>query len=191
VSKSNDFVLSENGENLSSVLLRLEKNDEIRENIIDLMSLIVPQIEDITIKKDNLQGANYLYIKETLKEFPANMVSEGTIYILSLLAIILDVNKDSIKLSLIEEPERGLHPQAIRELVQLMREYADEHGLVNSIWLSTHNTTLVRACKPEELIFIENVDGETIAKKPLIEPPTSLPLDEAWLSNSLDGGLPW
>jgi len=43
------------------------------------------------------------------------MMSDGTIYALSLLVAVLDTPKYG--LTLIEEPERGLHPQAIFELI--------------------------------------------------------------------------
>lgn len=185
--------LDERAHNLSAVLSRIEKDEDLRENIIEIMSTIVPQLQYIGSQKEKYQGSHILTFKEqgSKKEFPALMVSDGTIYALSLLIAVLDKSRPWSSWTLIEEPERGLHPQAIIDIVSLMREKASDSFALHPIWLTTHNTTLVRSCKPEELFFVEKHNGSTIIKKPLIDPPSVLPLDEAWLSNSLNGGLPW
>lgn len=94
---------------------------------------------------------------------------------------------------LFEEPERGLHPAAIRELIGLMREQATPR---NPIWLTTHSESVVRALGLEELILVDKVDGRTSMKSAdsgrLTQADLApLGLDEVWLSNLLGGGLPW
>ncbi|MBM2814833.1 MAG: transporter ATP-binding protein [Ignavibacteria bacterium] len=185
-------VLDEKAHNLSAVIMRLDKEQKIKETILEYMSLIVPQLENLHSKKEKYQNTNSLTFKErrTKKEFPAHLISDGTIYVLAMLVAILDKSPSKPRWLLIEEPERGLHPNAIVELVKLMREEAQKNVL-QPIWLTTHNATLVRACNPEDLFFIENEEGSTIIKKPINLNDTTLTLDEAWLSNSLNGGLPW
>jgi predicted ATPase len=93
-------------------------------------------------------------------------------------------------LTLIEEPERGIHPKAIAELVQLMRDNATpEHPVL----VTTHSESVVRASKREELWLVNKADGKTTVKNAAQNSGDlgSLGLDTAWLMNLFDGGLPW
>ena len=182
------------GHNLASILQRLESDPEVRENILDWMEMIVPGIEKIQTEQQRLDGSTALLFKEegTKRRFPAHLISDGTIYALCLLVVVLDAPSDG-GMTLIEEPERGLHAKAIRELVDMMRQQASPE---NPIWLTTHSESVVRALKPSELILVDKIDGRTTMKRAdavnLSEKDMApLGLDEAWLSNLLGGGLPW
>ncbi|WP_089726675.1 AAA family ATPase [Candidatus Thiosymbion oneisti] len=192
-SDSDPTKLDKKGHNLASVLGRLEQDEPIRELIMDWMELVVPGVEDIRTEQQPLESRTALLFKEqgTERRFPARMVSDGTIYALSLLVAVLDL--PYYGLTLIEEPERGLHPAAIRELIDLIREQATPR---NPIWLTTHSESVVRALGLEELILVDKVDGRTRMKRAdsvgLTQADIApLGLDKIWLSNLLDGGLPW
>lgn len=186
--------LDRNGHNLASVLHRLEGDQEICEEILDWMEMIVPGIEDIQTEQQRLDGRTALLFKEEGFEqaFPAHLVSDGTMYALCLLVAALDVPSGG-GMTLIEEPERGLHPMAIRKLIDLMRQQASPE---NPIWLTTHSESVVRALKLSELVLVDKIGGRTtmksadagnISQKSL----APLGLDEVWQSNLLAGGLPW
>ncbi len=108
--------LHRDGRNLPAVLSRLEKNDDLRESIIEWLELVVPGLETVQTQTERLTGSTALAFKEAGQDkwFPAHFISEGTIYLLSLLVAILD--RPPVGLTLIEEPERGLHPKAILQL---------------------------------------------------------------------------
>ena len=182
------------GHNLASILQRLERDPEVRENILDWMEMIVPGIEKIQTEQQRLDGSTALLFKEegTKRLFPAHLVSDGTMYALCLLVAVLDAPSHG-GMTLIEEPERGLHAKAIREFMDMMRQQASPE---NPIWLTTHSESVVRALKPSELILVDKIDGRTTMKRAdavnLSEKDMApLGLDEAWLSNLLGGGLPW
>ncbi len=180
--------LHHDGHNLPAVLSRLEKDDDIRETIIDWLELIVPGLETVQTQTERLTGTTALAFKEAGRDkwFPAHFISEGTIYLLSLLVAILD--RPPVGLTLIEEPERGLHPKAIIQLVQTFRERAT---LESPIWVTTHNESVIRCLKNNELWLVDKKAGVT-QMKPVREYDAShLPLDQAWLCNALNGGLPW
>jgi len=192
-SDQDSSVLKGNGHNLASVLYRLEKNDELRETILEWMEMIVPSIQKVTTEKQQLTGGTAILFKEegTRKQFPAHIMSDGTIYALSLLVAVLD--KPKYGFVLIEEPERGLHPKAIQELIGLIREQASEN---NPIWMTTHSESVVRQLKLGELWLVDKQQGRTQMKAASSghlqqEDLASLGMDEAWLSNLLNGGLPW
>ena len=186
--------LGSKGNNLASVLQRLESDQEIREEILDWMEMIVPGIENIQTEEQRLDGRTALRFKEKgfEKPFPAHLVSDGTMYALCLLVAVLDA-PSGCGMTLIEEPERGLHPKAIYELIDLMRQQASPE---NPIWLTTHSESVVRVLNLRELVLVDKVDGRTRMKQADAgnisqEDLAPLNLDEAWLSNLLAGGLPW
>lgn len=187
-------MLERKGHNLASVLSRLEANAEIRSAILECMELIVPGIEKIQTEEQKLDSKTAVLFKElgTRKNFPAHMVSDGTIYALSLLVAVLD-STFGYGITLIEEPERGLHPKAIRELIKLIREQASSS---NPVWLTTHSESVVRELRLEELVLVDKKEGRTKMKRAdsgnlTQENLAPFSLDEAWLSNLLDGGVPW
>jgi len=182
------------GHNLVSVLHRLEGDEAIREEIQDWMKMIVPGSENIQTEHQRLDGRTALRLREEAveKTFPAHLVSDGTMYALCLLVAVLDAPSEC-GMTLIEEPERGLHPKAIYELVDLMRQQASPE---NPIWLTTHSESVVRVLNLSELVLVDKIDGQT-RMRPADAGTISqgdlapLGLDEAWLSNLLAGGLPW
>jgi len=193
-SDSDPTRLERKGHNLASVLSRLERDSQLRETIMEWMELIVPGMEKIRTEQQKLEAKTAIVFKEqgTRRHFPAQMVSDGTIYALSILVAVLDSPTD-YAMTLIEEPERGLHPKAIRELVDLIRQQASPS---NPIWLTTHSESVVRELRLEELVLVDKVEGRTRMKPAdsgnlTQENLAPLNLDEAWLSNLLDGGLPW
>ena len=186
--------LDRKGHNLASVLQDLETNPEVRENILDWMEMIVPGIENIQTEQQRLDGSITLMFKEegTERQFPAHLISDGTMYALCLLVAVIGAPSQG-GMTLIEEPERGLHAKAIRELVDMMRQQASPK---NPLWLTTHSESVVRALKLSELILVDKIDGRTTMKRAdavnLSEKDMApLGLDEVWLSNLLGGGLPW
>ncbi len=186
--------LSRHAHNLASVLKRIENDDDKRQTIIEWMEAIVPGIESVKTQEDRLDGTTTLLFEESGsdKQFPARMMSDGTVYALSLLVAVLD-QAQNFGLTMIEEPERGLHPKVIFELVGLMREQASSS---HPIWLTTHSESVIRVLKPEELILVDKVGGGTGMKHAnegglTVEQLSPLNLDEAWLSDLLNGGVPW
>jgi predicted ATPase len=183
--------LHSHGHNVATMLATLEKNDDFRTQIIDWMTLIVPSMEKITTKQQRLDNKTFIKFKEegTKAQFPASLVSDGTIYALCIMTAVLSRSK-SKGLTIIEEPERGIHPQAIGELVQLMRENA---SIEHPVFVTSHSESVVRASKPQELWLVNKEDGKTDAKNAAKNCGDlgDLNLDKAWLMNFFNGGLPW
>lgn len=186
----NQTELHMNGDNLIAVLTELEKNDELRETILEWLALIVPEMQKIQTYRDHLDGANVIeFLEESGKKFPAHLVSDGTIYALCMLVAIL-TRTQKAGITIIEEPERGLHPKAIGELIGFMREHA---SINHPIILTTHSESVVRELELDELFFISKENGKTKIKsvKNSVVDKNKIPLDTAWLTNMLNGGLPW
>ena len=186
--------LGQSGNNLATVLKRMETNAAARTTISEWMETIVPGIDAISTKQQRIDQTTTVLFKEhgTKKRFPARLMSDGTIYALCLLVAVLD-RVDGYGITMIEEPERGLHPSAIGEIVTFLRESATA---ANPIWLTTHSESVVRKLRLEELVLVDKVGGKTVTKRAdsgnLEERDIrEIGLSSAWLSNLLDGGLPW
>ena len=186
--------LTSNGGNLASVLRRLEGNPETVADILDWMQMIVPGVAGIQTRQRLTDNTTALLFKEagTKKRFPGHLVSDGTVYALCMLVAVVGAPA-GLGMTLIEEPERGLHAKAIRELVDLMRQQASSE---RPIWLTTHNESVVRALELSELVLVDKVDGRTTMKRAdsgnlKQRELAPLTVDEAWLTNLLNGGLPW
>lgn len=189
----NDVMLETSGRNIASVLKRLQKDEEIREEILDWMESMVPGLNKVITKQRHLNNSVNITFKEegTQYQFPAHMVSSGTLALLCLLVAILDPPKP-YGLVLFEEPEDGLHPKAIQEALELLREQAYEHV---PIWITTHSEAIVRQLHLNEFWLVDKERGKTTMKHASdgqltdkdVEP---LGLDELWLSNLFNGGVP-
>jgi predicted ATPase len=183
-------VLDTNASNLTTVLSKLEKDNVSTEEIIETMGMIVPGLEKIKIEKEHLSNKTIVTFKEEAisRKFPAGLVSDGTIYALAMLVIIYS-NKNGI--ILIEEPERGLNPKAIAELVEFFRERSQ----LFNIFVNTHSESIVRVTKPEELFLVDKLDGKTKIRNVKKSFPnydyTKMDVDRMWMSNMFNGGLPW
>ena len=173
---------------------RLESDSETIADILDWMQMIVPGVATIQTRQRLTDNTTALLFKEagTAKRFPGHLVSDGTVYALCMLVAVLGA-PTGLGMTLIEEPERGLHAKAIRELVELMRQQASSE---RPIWLTTHSESVVRALDLSELVLVDKVDGRTTMKRAdsgnlKQRDLAPLTVDEAWLTNLLNGGLPW
>lgn len=175
--------------NLSQILGQILDDKARKDEFVEWLQILIPEFKNIEIKKSNLDGSFefFLYEKTSDKPFPKYLISDGTNNILALMAAVYQTDKPQFLC--IEEPENGLHPQAIQLLVDFFREKSEEKG--HHILLNTHSQTLVRCLEPQEIILVNKVNGATIAKQLTKEDAVNIKTDEAWLSNAFGGGVLW
>ncbi len=189
INSSSDSTLALDASNLENVLKRIFENKHAREEITEWLQLFVPEFEKIEIQTSKLSGKSELaiYEKTLMQPLTKNLISDGTYNILALLTAIFQSDKPQFLC--IEEPENGLHPFVIKQLVSFFRSISAEKG--HYIWLNTHSQTLVSELKPEEIITVWKENGATKIKQHKGKNLYNLNMDEAWLSNALGGGVPW
>ncbi len=181
--------LSLSTKNLEKVLRRILSDEKIKEEFNEWLELFIPEFKSIEIHSDDLTGLDSLLIYERYSKKPFNksIISDGTYNILSLLTSIFQSNEQQFLC--IEEPENGLNPYVIRELVSFFRQACEDYG--HYIWLNTHSQTLVSQLKEEEFILVEKIEGATQVRQFKPGDFYGLRADEAWLTNVLGGGNPW
>lgn len=105
----------------------------------------------------------------------ADELSEGTLYFLALLCIINQPNPP--KLLLLEEPEKGIHPRRLFEVMQFILTLVEEKDV--QVIMTTHSPAVVDMFKdmPESVfIFDKDEEGATHVKnlqRDVIEPETA------------------
>ena len=147
--------LRSNGQNLAGVLHYLcEKSKNASENKTKLLDLIksLPEqnIIDIKFYVDHRERVEFALIENfanTPKEFPMDLLSDGTLKVLAIATALLSVSTGSTLV--IEEIDNSIHPSRAHDILSLMRQYAEERGL--KLLLSTHNPALMDAIPNEAL----------------------------------------
>lgn len=187
--------------NLSQNYKRTFRNieDNLQKSVVDIVSISTPSVK--TNEGDRLK---LKFFDQEDNDFWASEVSEGVLYFLALLCIINQPNPP--KLLLLEEPERGIHPRRIREVMDFIFRLAEEKDI--QIILTTHNEHVLDdfATRPESVfVFDKDEEGATYVRnlqRDIIEPtnqrneelgldPIDLTsnLSENWLYGLL-GGVP-
>jgi predicted ATPase len=150
---SNAF-LEENAANLALVLNRMETEGSLP-SVERYVGRFYEQFEGITA---SIQGGTvqlYLREKGLRQGVPATRLSDGTLRFLCLLAVLCHPNPPP--LVCLEEPELGLHPDALSMVAQALIEASERMQLV----VTTHSEALIDALsdKPETVIVCERDAG--------------------------------
>ena len=181
--------LAPDASNVSQIIGRIFEEEGRKDDFVNWLRILIPEFKNIEVIRSNIDGSYefFLYEKFSKKPFPKYLISDGTYNVLALMAAVFQTNQPQFLC--IEEPENGLHPQAIQILVDFFREKCEDEG--HHIWLNTHSQTLVRCLEIDEIILVNKVNGETKAKQLTNEDTINLKTDEAWLTNALGGGVLW
>lgn len=153
-----DLLLSDN-RNLALVLNYIEHSGEAR--LEEWMRRFFPRFERLSTRVAG--GAVQFYLHETgfASAIPASRLSDGTVRFMALLATLL--NPVPPPLVCIEEPELGLHPDAVLFLAELLAEASSRMQLV----VTTHSDTLVSALssRPQTVVTCQWRGGGTALKR--------------------------
>lgn len=182
-------IVDSSASNLANVLKRILEDKILKEEIIAWLQIFIPALDKVEVQLNKLNGNGELavYEKHIPTPLPTNLISDGTKNILSLLTAVYQSNEPQFLC--IEEPENGLHPYVIKELVSFFRQQCKEKG--HYIWLNTHSQTLVNQLETKEIIVVNKENGVTSIKQFRDKDFHGLTMDEAWLSNAMGGGVPW
>lgn len=180
-----DDQLSLSADNLEKVLKRILTRSVLKEEIFEWLDLFVPGFKAIEVDDRN---ELHWFEESSERYFTKDLISDGTYNILALLTAVYQ-SDDRPQFLCIEEPENGLHPQVARELVDFFRTMCEERG--HYIWLNTHSPYMLSRTRPEEVVVVDKKNGATQVKQFQGQDFHGMRMDEAWLTNVLDGGKAW
>ena len=175
--------------NLEKALKRILKDENKREEIYEILQLLIPGFERVEITSSELSGRDDMLIYEAhlKKPLTKEFISDGTFNIISILAALYQ--SDEPQFLCIEEPENGINPFVVKELVNIIRDICEEKG--HYVWLNTHSQSLVSVLTKEEIIIVEKKNGLTEIKQIPDMNLHGLRMDDALYTNSIGGGNPW
>ena len=151
-------VLIEGADNLASVIAGFSASR--RDKLTDYLRRFYDRV--VGISTPVRDGKVSLVVEERDGgEMPASRLSDGTLRYLSLLTLLLDPNPPP--LIAIEEPELGLHPDIIQDIVKLMIEASSHTQLV----VTTHSPVFVDELTehPSSVVAFDHYDGETHCRR--------------------------
>ncbi len=145
------------GSNLPWVIADLKQKDPSRfQSWIDHLQTALEDLEDIQIveRPDNRHRYIVLHYRGGL-EIPSWVASDGT---LRLLALTLPAYvSDFTGVYLIEEPENGIHPRAVKTLFQSLSSVYDAQILI-----ATHSPVILSVVEPNHVLcFKKTSNGAT------------------------------
>lgn len=187
---SNAPKLGERGEEFAAVLDWIQGNSPVIEDQINRELKSVLGVERFTtrVTQDNKKVAAII---EGTRSFPAQDVSDGVLLYLGLTTAAHLTGPDSMLI--VEEPENGIHPRRLGDLISLIRGIS-EGG--TQVVLTTHSPLLLNAFTDEPdsvLVFGRTHEGTTI--QTLSSMPhgvaalKDMSLGDLWYSGAI-GGVP-
>ncbi len=154
--------LEENGENLAIVLKNILEDKEKERKFSNLMRNLLPFVNKLDVEK--FADKSLLFKLEEIyaqKQYlPAPLISDGTI---NMSALVIALYFEEKSLTIIEEPERNIHPSLIYSIVEMMREASDKKQII----VTTHNPEIVRHTDLESILLISrDKEGFSTISKP-------------------------
>ncbi len=185
------YYFYEDGMNLAAFAYHIQETDKIVYNrIIKNIQSIAPYFSDFYFA---LNKENNLRLQWTDKYsdviFGANDLSDGTLRFIALSVLFLQPDlPDTI---IIDEPELGLHPSAIAKLAGMIKSVSDRGC---QVIVATQSTDLISHFLPEDIITVDQVDGQTefnrLRSDNLNQWLDDYTIDDLWKRNIISGGQP-
>jgi predicted ATPase len=194
--------LTENGDNLAGFLDYIRDNgSDAFDTLVEALHRSIPEYDDIGFD-GAAQGQKSFKLRRTgTKHFvPARHLSEGTLYVVALLAMVHQPEMPTVLC--FEEPDRGLHPRIYREVKDSLYRlaYPSEFGENRSavqIIATTHSAHFLNEFSdhPEHIIVCEKGADHTVTFRNLGQDPQAREIlgesliGDAWATGAL-GGMP-
>jgi predicted ATPase len=147
------------GSNLALVLQEMDFHGSLKK-VKEYLHRLSDRFEDIKIRPEG--GYSQVYVQERgIGMFSATRLSDGTLKFLCLMAVLFDPNP--AWLVCIDEPEAGLHPDAVILVADALREASSRMQIV----ATTHSEAMVDrfSDEPEHIIVCERDSDESTCFK--------------------------
>ncbi len=188
---NDSYRMYEHGENLSAILLRIQKEKPmVYRRIVSVIQSIAPFFSDFYFQPTEA-GMLRLQWQDKYSGviYGPNDLSDGTIRFIAL--TVLFMQPWTPKVIVIDEPELGLHPKAIDKLAGLIK-LASKNGA--QVICATQSADLISNFEPDEVLTVNQYeDGtriERLDERSLASWLEDYTLGELWKQNILKGGQP-
>jgi len=145
-----DAELERYGANIVPYVVRMLRNSRLRERLLSDLRETVPYIENI--QPDRVLAFQSLRFTEqdTGVQFQLPEMSDGTIRLLGLLAVLRQPVPPAVVV--IEEPENALHAYAVHHLLRVVRQVTMADQFASQVFLTSHSPAVV-----DEVLSVEAI----------------------------------
>lgn len=158
---SDNTYLRPDARNLAAYLYLLQrKHPKHYQRIVKTVQLIAPFFGDFFLRPlpDNKDQIELEWVeKGSDVPFKAHLFSDGTLRFICLATVLLQPDKLQPETILIDEPELGLHPAAIRTLGALLNSASETKQVI----VSTQSTDLLNEFAATDVIIADREQGWT------------------------------
>jgi predicted ATPase len=185
--------LYEDGKNLPAFLLRLrESSDETERFAFDriekVMRLLVPSFAQFVLEPEGSSLILRWREEGSDRDFHAGQAPDGMLRLAALVTLLSQPNTTLPGILIIDEPELGLHPDAIAFVAGLMRSASK----VTQLIVATQSPELVDEFEPEDIVVVQRKRRESLlerkSKEELKVWMDEYSLGDLWRKNVLGGG---
>lgn len=185
-------LLSVDGANIAAFLKSIKDNNtKAYKQIVKTIQRVAPFFQDFILEPE-------VHNKETIRlkwkhkgtdgYFDANDLSDGTLRFICLTTLLLQPNLPMI--ILLDEPELGLHPFALKLLASMFRVVSKKTQII----VSTQSVTLADEFEIEDIIVVNRIENHSqfvrLDKANYKEWLEEYSIGEIWQKN-LIGGVPY
>lgn len=154
--------LEEDGSNLAIVLKNIIENRDRKRKLANFLGDLLPFVTGLEVEKfadkSLLFNLRETYAKK--QSLPASLISDGTINVTALIAVLYFEKKT---VAIIEEPERNIHPSLISKIVTMMKDASQGKQII----VTTHNPEVVRHADIGDVLLVSrNGDGFSTISRP-------------------------
>jgi len=187
----NDALLEDAGNLAAYLYLLREKHPGHYQTIVETIRLAAPFFGDFVLRPHPLNPEKIcLEWRERGSDliFGSDALSDGTLRFICLVTLLLQPAERLPSLVILDEPELGLHPYAIRLLASMIRTAAESVQVI----LATQSVTLVNQFTPNEVLVVERAEGVSTIRQVDLVPASWLEdygLGDLW-DKSIFGGHP-
>jgi predicted ATPase len=161
--KTGGAELEEDGRNLTFVLKNILENEEKRRIFFNLVEYLLSFIEDIKVEK-SAEDVWLTKLKEKYLEseyLPSFFISDGTVNMIALIVALYFEKEEG--LTIIEEPERNIHPALFSKIVEMMKEASQNKQII----ITTHNPEIVKYADIQNLLLLSrDEEGFSVISRP-------------------------
>jgi predicted ATPase len=177
--------------NLAAFLYLLQqKHQNQYQQIIKTIRLVAPFFGDFSLRPSPLkEDMIELEWREGGKDIPfkAGHLSDGTLRFICLATVLLQPSELQPSTIIIDEPELGLHPYAIKVLAALIRSTAKDKQII----VSTQSVELLNEFDPEDVVVVDRKDNASFFRRlgndEFADWLEDYTLGELWQKNILGG----
>lgn len=155
------------GEHLPGALMRLDNHAGVSQRLSELL----PDIVSVNVDADEKRQVKTLMLTMKDKQtYTASSLSDGTLRFMALAVLALDPEFGG--LLCMEEPENGIHPSRVPQMLSLVRSLSEdleaEDGdvpmpSIRQLIINTHSPLVVAELRDDELLFAETLKMKSTA----------------------------